>query len=37
VRDLLPALEAEVVAGRTPPGAAADRLLAAFGSGRDRP
>lgn len=35
VRDLLPALEAEVVAGRTPPGAAAERLLAAFGP--DRP
>lgn len=30
VRDLLPALEAEVVQGRTPPGAAAERLLAAF-------
>ncbi len=37
VRDLLPALEAEVVEGRTPPGAAAERLLAAFGRGGGRP
>ncbi|HEX8376035.1 MAG TPA: methylmalonyl Co-A mutase-associated GTPase MeaB [Geminicoccaceae bacterium] len=37
VRDLLPALEAEVVEGLTPPGAAAERLLAAFGRGGGRP